>query len=117
MTMYRKENGFLGIMSLVNDELFIATKSTNTGTYADYFRNIFETSNIDKEKLVQYLREDKVSLTFEVIDVLNDPHIIEYYKSKLVLLDIIHNEYEFKKEPYEKVKELEKIINCECKTI
>lgn len=117
ITMYNKENGFLGIMSMVNDELFIATKSTNTGTYADYFRNIFEASDIDKEKLTEYLRENNVSLTFEVIDVVNDPHIIEYYKSKLVLLDIIHNEYEFKKEPYEKVKELAKIINCECKTI
>jgi tRNA splicing ligase len=34
-----------------------------------------------------------------------------------VLLDIIHNQYEFKKEPYEKVQELAKLINCECKTI
>ena len=34
----------------------------------------------------------------EVIDIENDPHIIEYDKSKIVLLDIIHNDYEFVKE-------------------
>ena len=37
---------------------------------------------------------------FEVIDIENDPHIIEYDKSHIVLLDIIHNTLEFKKESY-----------------
>lgn len=117
ITCYKKENGFLGIMSYVNGELFLASKSTNVGTFAEYFRNIFEASNINKEKLIEYLKENDVSLTFEVIDVENDPHIIEYNKSKIVLLDIIHNDFEFKKEPYEKVQELAKLINSECKSI
>ena len=117
ITCYKKENGFLGIMSYVNGELFLASKSTNKGDFAEYFRNIFENSDIDKEKLTDYLKNNDVSLTFEVIDVENDPHIIKYDHSKIVLLDIIHNDYEFKKEPYEKVVELSKVINCECKTI
>ena len=117
ITCYKKENGYLGIMSLVNGEIFITSKSTNKGDYAEWFRNIYENSDINKDKLEEYLKNNDVSLTFEVIDIKNDPHIIEYDKSKIILLDIIHNDYDFKKEPYEKVQELSKLINCECKTI
>lgn len=117
ITCYKKENGYLGIMSWVNGELFLASKSTNKGDFAEYFRNLYEKSDIDKVKLEDYLKNNDVSLTFEVIDIENDPHIIKYDKSKIVLLDIIHNDYEFVKEPYEKVQELSKMINCECKTI
>ena len=114
---YKKENGFLGILSYVNNELFFASKSTNEGEFAQYFKNIYDKSNINKLELENYLKNNDVSSTFEVIDVENDPHIIEYNESKLVLLDIIHNDYEFKREPYEKVQELSKLINCECKSI
>lgn len=117
ITCYKKENGFLGIMSYVNGELFLASKSTNEGDYAQYFRNIFDKSNIDKEKLIEYLKQNDVSLTFEVIDIENDPHIIKYDESKIVLLDIIHNDYEFVREPYSEVQKLAKLINCECKII
>ncbi len=117
ITCYKKENGFLGIMSYVNDDLFLASKSTNEGEFATYFKTIFDNSDIDKEKLKDYLKNNDVSLTFEVIDIENDPHIIEYDKSKIVLLDIIHNDYEFRKEPYKEVQRLSKEINCECKTI
>ena len=117
ITCYKKENGYLGIMSWVNGELFIASKSTNKGDYAEWFRNIYENSDINKDKLEEYLKNNDVSLTFEVIDIKNDPHIIEYDKSKIILLDIIHNDYDFKKESYEKIQELSKLINCECKTI
>lgn len=117
ITCYKKENGFLGIMSYVNGKLFIASKSTNVGEFADMFRKIYEESCIDKQQLEKYLSENDVSLTFEVIDTIHDPHLIKYDKSKLVLLDIIYNDYEFKREPYEKVVELSKLINCECKSV
>ena len=117
ITCYKKENGFLGILSYVNDELFFATKSKNEGDYVQYFKDIFYNSNINEDKLKDYLKNNDVSLTFEVIDIENDPHIIEYDKSKIVLLDIIHNDFEFRRETYEKVKELASTINCECKTI
>lgn len=117
ITCYKKENGFLGIMSYVNGKLFIASKSTNVGEFADMFRKIYEESCIDKQQLEKYLSENDVSLTFEVIDIINDPHLIKYDKAKLVLLDIIHNDYEFMREPYEKVVELSKLINCECKSV
>ena len=117
ITLYKKENGFLGIMSWVNDEMFLASKSTNQGEFAGYFKTLYEQSDIDKIKVEKYLKENDVTLVWEVIDIENDPHIIEYPKSKIVLLDIIHNQYEFKREPYEKVVELAKEIGCECKTI
>lgn len=117
ITMYKKENGFLGIMSWVNNEMFLASKSTNQGDFAGYFKALYEKSNIDKEKLELFLKSNDVSLVWEVIDIENDPHIIEYPESKLVLLDIIHNQYEFKREPYEELRKLAKYIGCECKTI
>lgn len=117
ITLYKKENGFLGIMSWVNNEMFLASKSTNQGEFAGYFKTLYEQSDIDKIKVEKYLKENDVTLVWEVIDIENDPHIIEYPKSKIVLLDIIHNQYEFKREPYEKVVELAKEIGCECKTI
>ena len=117
ITCYKKENGFLGIMSLVNGELFLASKSSNKGDFAEIFNKLFEKSEINKEKLIDYLKNNDVSLTFEVIDIENDPHIIKYDKSKIVLLDIIHNDYEFIREPYEEVKRLANEINCECKTV
>lgn len=117
ITCYKKENGYLGIMSWVNNELFIASKSTNKGDFANLFKELYEKSEINKKTLEDYLKNNDVSLVFEVIDIDNDPHIIEYDHSKLVLLDIIHNKFEFIKEPYESVLELSKLINCECKSI
>lgn len=114
---YKKYNGFLGIMSYVNNELFIASKSTTKSEFAEYFRNIFENSDINKDNLVKYLSENNVSLTFEVIDPINDPHIIEYDRPQLVLLDIIDNSFEFNKRAYEEVKALSEFINCPCKEI
>lgn len=114
---FEKYNGFLGIMSCIDDELFIASKSTNKGEYATYFKTIFDNSDINKEVLKNYLKENDVSLTFEVIDPVNDPHVIEYDKPHLVLLDIIKNEFDFHKMPYEEVVKLGKDINCEYKKI
>lgn len=117
ITLYRKENGFLGILSFVNDELFFASKSSNISEFSEYFKNLFERSNINKEEVTKYLKENNVSLVFEVIDIVHDPHIIKYEESKLVLLDVIYNDIEFKREPYEKLVELSKLFNCECKHI
>lgn len=117
ITCYKKENGFLGILSYVNGDLFFAQKSTNNGEFCDYFKELFNKSDINKDKLVDYLKDNDVSLTFEVIDIENDPHIIKEKESKIVLLDIIHNKYEFEREPYKRVVELAKSINCECKSV
>lgn len=92
---YVKENGFLGLVSWnkYTDDLFITSKSDPEGPFAEYLRSmIYE--KIPKDKLDDmkiYLKEHDVTFVFECCDMKNDPHIIEYPESKLVLLDIIYN--------------------------
>lgn len=125
VTAYVKENGFLGIVSYdyKNDDLFIASKSTNRGDYAGYFATLLAPY---KEKVLEYLRQlyittpfkagYAVSLVFEVIDIEHDPHIIKYSKSHLVLLDRIANKLEFETTPYSTLKEIATFIGCPVKT-
>ena len=39
-------------------------------------------------------------MVFEVIDPINDPHIIEYSESKIVLLNLVKNTLKFEMAPY-----------------
>lgn len=99
VNFYLKYNGFLGILSVYNGELFFASKSTNTGDYVEYFKNIFykKYSNKQIEVLKDKLTKENLSAVFEVIDPFNDPHIIEYQEENLVLLDLIKNTTNFEK--------------------
>ena len=99
VNFYLKYNGFLGILSVYNDELFFASKSTNAGDYVEYFKNIFykKYSNKQIEVLKDKLTKENLSAVFEVIDPFNDPHIIEYQEENLVLLDLIKNTTNFEK--------------------
>ena len=96
MKAYKKENGFLGLLGFdkENDELVFCSKSEIGGKYATYFKDII-LSVVDEQKLYNYLKPHNVTLAFEVIDIFNDPHIIKYDKSKIVLLDIIFNDLQF----------------------
>ena len=96
VNVYRKENGFLGIVGYnsENDELFISSKSTDKGPFKEWFKEILS-SNCNLDNLKDFCKDNKVSLVFEVIDPINDPHIIEYDKSTIVLLDVIDREFEF----------------------
>ena len=92
---FKKENGFLGLVSWDkdNNELFVASKSTNKGDYADLVRKHF--FNLEhRDHISNWLKEENFTLIFEVIDIENDPHIIKYDKSKIILLDIIENKLE-----------------------
>ena len=118
---YIKENGFLAIVSYDynNDDLFIASKSTNTGPYVEYIKVQLEPY---KEKVLEYLKNayitnNPLSLVFECIDIDNDPHIIKYEKSKLVLLDAIKNTLEFEALPYNSLKEIAKFVSCQVKEL
>lgn len=110
---YRKYNGFLGILSYYHDSLQFHSKSSNIGEYANYFKNLFykQFDEVQISILTNYLKSNNVSLTFEVIDLENDPHIINEKKSRVVLLDIINNTIEFSKKSYESVVQLAKSIN------
>lgn len=90
----KKFNGFLGIISVYNDELFIATKSTNDGEYCGYFKEILNNTIFKNEQetqeLCNTLKEYNCSAVFEVMDMVNDQHIV-YENHPLALLDFIPN--------------------------
>lgn len=108
VNVYVKYNGYLGIIGYdkESDELIIASKSSLIGDHAQWFKDLLK--NKDLELIKEYVKENNCSMVFEVIDIENDPHIIKYDKSDIVLLDIINNSMEFKKLPYE---ELQKVAN------
>ena len=117
--VYIKENGYLGIVSYLEDkdELFVASKSTNKGDYATWFNELLDPY---KEKIKQLFKTNHLSnqsLVFEVIDKENDPHIIEYGKSKIILLDIITNSINFEKVDYYDLCCYARNIGCEVKKL
>lgn len=109
---YVKENGFLGIVGRdpATNDLLICSKSTPRGPFADIFReNLYrqygeETMN----RIKDYILQNNVSFVFECCDMEKDPHIIEYPKSDVVLLDVIKNQPNFEKLPYEDLRTLAK---------
>lgn len=102
VTAYRKENGYLGILSCINGELHFFSKSTDKGPFAENFKRIFmEQFGGVANKVKSFLFARDASMVFEVIDPVQDPHIISYPKEELVLLDVIKNKMEMEKECYE----------------
>ena len=95
---YRKENGFLGIFSGYQGKPFIASKSTNQGEFAERFARILKEQIGEEmiELMANELEAMHCSAVFEVIDPIEDPHIVYYSKPHCVLLDIIVNEYEYR---------------------
>lgn len=118
VTAYVKENGFLAIVSydVDKDDLFIASKSTNKGPYVEYIKKQLEPY---KENILNGYRGGQIdqnySLVFECVDIENDPHIIEYNESKIVLLDAIKNELSFSKLSYNVLKEIASLVGCPVK--
>lgn len=89
---YQKENGFLGLVTVHNDELLLTTKSLLDGEYVDIFKRIFfKKIPVDVQNRIKEKFKGK-TLIFEVIDPINDPHIVEYLNEDIILLDIIDNE-------------------------
>lgn len=115
---YVKENGFLAIVSYnkEQDDLFVASKSTNKGDYVDYINAQLEQY---KDSILQVFRGalENYSLVFECIDIENDPHIIKYANNKLVLLDAIENSLEFKTLDYTTLVCTSKAIGCPVKQL
>ena len=118
ITAYVKENGFLGLVSYntETDDFFISSKSDIEGNYAGYIRNMFRSIVKFPDKLKDYLKQTNVTLVFECVDTVNDPHIIKYDKSHLFLLDIVKNDIVYTKLPYEKVVDIANRFGFEAKT-
>lgn len=123
VTAYVKENGFLGIVSYdeygdYEDNLFVATKSSVGGDYATWLRTILkDTAGHDGiEKMREYCRDNSVSLIFECIDPVNDPHIIEYNEPTVYLLACVKNSMTFDQVSYDTLCNLGKDFNVNVKT-
>ena len=119
VTAYVKENGFLAIVSYdyKNDDLFIASKSTNKGDYVEYIKTQLDPY---KDKLLERLKEYyklgvPKSYVFECEDIEHDPHIIKYEKNNIVLLDCINNKLDYISLPYETLKYEAELIGCPVK--
>ncbi len=95
VTAWVKYNGFLGLVGYDSsrDELLISSKSNPNSEFAGYFKDIFNDALTEKQQIEikEYLKEQKSTLVFEVIDPTNDPHMIKYNFPHLVLLEIIEN--------------------------
>jgi len=119
VTAYLKENGFLGNMGYdrQTDNLFAASKATPDGPFAEMFREIaWNTFDEGKrEGLRRYLRDAEACMTFEVIDPVRDPHMIEYDQPKIVLLDLLKRTTEFRKAHYDVLQEVADKFGIECK--
>lgn len=108
---YLKYNGFLGIMGYdeENDKIIFCSKSSTSSDFAKLFEDMFLRHFKGRsDTFKEFMKKYSSSLVFEVIDPLNDPHIIEYNEEHLVLLDVIKNELNFERIPLEvAIKELD----------
>jgi len=120
VTAYKKENGYLGLVSYdaENDDLFIASKSSITGDHAKWAREILNTCTTEEQRafIKDYAKDNEVTFVFEVVDPVNDPHIIEYPNKTMYLLDVVYNTVEFKKLSFKELQEMASKIGVPCKT-
>lgn len=86
-----KENGYLAILGVINDELVFASKSTTEGMHVDLFKNLFQKLPTSlQEEVKELLKRNCCSMMFEVISQ-EDTHIIKYDQDHLYVLDMIQN--------------------------
>ena len=107
VTAYVKENGFLGIVgwNTETNDLLITSKSNPVSDFAGYLKDALYTiyGNETVQKMKDYIQANNVSFVFECVDMKNDPHIIEYDESTLILLDVVKNTLNFEKIPYDEL--------------
>jgi len=109
VTAWVKYNGFLGLVGYdsARDTLLISSKSNPNSEFAGYFKDIFNHTLDENQQLEikKYIKEQKSTLVFEVIDSTNDPHMIKYNFPHLVLLEIVENNInEHKVKSYEELQ-------------
>ena len=92
VTAYEKYNGFLGILSVIDEKFVFATKSVTNGTHVKYFETLFEkASKKMKSEIFRICSENDVSIVFEVVSN-EDRHIVDYFgREHLFILDVIDN--------------------------
>ena len=90
--VFKKYNGFLGLASVIDGNIVLASKSVTSRKYKDIFQSIWDkVEDSVKELLKQTMIENNCTVVFEVVSPEYDPHIIKYDKEHLYLLDFIEN--------------------------
>lgn len=120
VNVYEKYNGFLALISYHEDGLFFCSKtSANSGKYVDYIKEVFfSLKNSTKKKVEEYLRNNPVTMIFECINLKDNSHPIIQDRNRLVLLDIVSNEYlDYKAKDYEEVKDIAEDFGLEYKKL
>ncbi|MBS4462260.1 metallophosphoesterase [Aerococcaceae bacterium zg-B36] len=124
ITMYKKYNGFLALMSYDKgtDCVKYYTKSMIWNDFSEeddmYYvklaKNMIEkhVSESNLKVLQDFSKENNVTIVFEIVNPQLDPHIIDG-TPKVVLLDAIYNDLDFKKVDYNTLKSLVKNANEE----
>jgi hypothetical protein len=89
--MRKKHNGFLAIVSAINGNLAVLSKSGVTA-YSREAERILRAQIGDAgcERLRRILDNNNMSATFECISK-NDPHMVYYTKDEMIFLDFIYN--------------------------
>lgn len=118
VTAWVKENGYLGLVGYDDSagDLVVSSKSTTEGEFADWFRDLFEHHiKNDRQYIVDYLRDHNATLLFEVILPQNDPHIIDYTRDELVLLEVVKRQRDYQAEPEARHEALAKRLGIRSK--
>jgi predicted kinase len=119
LTLYVKENGFLGLLGydVKEGKAFFASKSTPDSEFAGWFKDIL-LQTLGEETmalLTELLRDENLSLVFEVNDPVNDPHMIEYSERHVVLLEAVYRTEKFQRLPFHDLQKLAEAYHLPCK--
>lgn len=104
INIYQKENGFLGITGWDTQRgcRIITSKSSLTGDFSGWFNKILLDKLGNKaDAFFRLLDDEKLSAVFEVIDPINDPHMVQYHDENVILLDLVYREEKFMKVEYD----------------
>jgi len=117
LTCWHKYNGFLGLVGYdsIKDEVFISSKSTSDGEFSQMFAKILKEKITNFDLLKDYVKNNNCSLIFEVIEPNLDPHIIEYPKPNIVLIESVKRDIEFKTDSYEELLKIGKELGLDVK--
>ena len=117
---YVKVNGFLGIVGYdqTKKKMIITSKGDMLGLYSNIFYNTLAQQLKEKMPVLEaFVRDNNCSVIFECIEPFKDPHIIEYDRPHVVLLEIIENDMTFKHRSYDELCALAEQLGVEVKKL
>ena len=90
MQCFRKENGFLAMVSVYNDEFIFGSKSSIEGPYVEYIKELFyRLPEETRGAIYRFSRTFNVTFVFECINYKDNTHPIWYANEHLILIHLI----------------------------